>query len=236
MNSWENSIYSVDDQNATLHTAQNKGHEAAAYLTYIVNNYDSLRDVTVFLHPHRVGRGAWHNDAINHDNVISLHMLRLSHVLNNGYVNLRCRTDLGCPAEIQPFRKEQESDNEVESIMPEAWISLFGGDMPIPNEIGVACCAQFAVSKEQVLTRPKEDYERYHKWLMETSLDDAVSGRIFEYLWHVIFGREAKHCPDMKTCYCEVYGLCSKDGRDPLENPFEPHLDALPDTFKWHLE
>ena len=57
--------------------------------------------------------------------------------------------------------------------------------------VGVACCSQFAVSKEQVLKRPKSDYETYLKWLMDTEEDDGVSGRVFEYLWHIIFGKEA---------------------------------------------
>ena len=64
-------------------------------------------------------------------------------------------------------------------------------DVDVPKVIGVACCSQFAVSKRQVLTRSKKDYERYMKWLMESKLEDAISGRVLEYLWHVIFGMEA---------------------------------------------
>lgn len=73
--------------------------------------------------------------------------------------------------------------------MPEAWRALFLDDK-VPPVIAQPCCAQFAVSRAQVLKRERGEYERYLEWLTETPLDDATSGRVFEYLWHVIFGRE----------------------------------------------
>jgi len=73
--------------------------------------------------------------------------------------------------------------------MPDAWRALFGNDH-VPTVIATPCCAQFAVSREQVLKRSKEEYERFLKWLLDTPLDDFTSGRVFEYLWHVIFGKE----------------------------------------------
>ena len=41
-----------------LHTAQNKGREANAYLTYIVDKNDQLPDFSVFLHANRDGHPA----------------------------------------------------------------------------------------------------------------------------------------------------------------------------------
>ena len=68
---------------------------------------------------------------------------------------------------------------------------MFGVDVDVPHTVGAACCAQFAVSREQVLKRSKAEYELFHKWLMNTPASDAASGRVFEYLWHIIFGRDA---------------------------------------------
>jgi hypothetical protein len=56
--------------------------------------------------------------------------------------------------------------------------------------IASACCAQFAVSRDQVLKRPLEDYVKIRQWVMDTDRDDASSGRVMEYLWHVIFGKD----------------------------------------------
>ena len=64
------------------------------------------------------------------------------------------------------------------------------GNSNVPSVVRVACYSQFAVPKRQVLTRPKDLYERALKWLMDTRLDDAVSGRVLEYLWHIIFGQD----------------------------------------------
>ena len=68
---------------------------------------------------------------------------------------------------------------------------MFGENVEVPHEVGVGCCAQFAVSREQVLMRNKVDYERYRQWLMETPARDATSGRVFEYMWHIVFGKAA---------------------------------------------
>ena len=64
-------------------------------------------------------------------------------------------------------------------------------DEQAPTLVGAACCAQFVVSKEQVLARPLSDYERLREWIIDTEKSDAKSGRVLEFLWHVIFGKDA---------------------------------------------
>lgn len=63
--------------------------------------------------------------------------------------------------------------------------------LSVPEEVGAACCAQFAVSSEQVYKRPRSDYVQIRQWLIDTDRDDAHSGRIMEFLWHIIFGKNA---------------------------------------------
>ena len=55
-------IYVVDDASAPLHPPQNKGHEVMVYLTYIIDHYDALPDVSIFMHAHR---WSWHNNELN---------------------------------------------------------------------------------------------------------------------------------------------------------------------------
>lgn len=57
--------------------------------------------------------------------------------------------------------------------------------------MGAACCAQFAVSRDRVLERPLSDYEGLRQWVVDTHLSDAHSGRVLEFLWHVVFGMTA---------------------------------------------
>jgi hypothetical protein len=47
------------------------------------------------------------------------------------------------------------------------------------------------VSREQVLKRPLSDYISHRNWVLDTELSDDKSGRVMEFLWHVVFGKEA---------------------------------------------
>lgn len=168
----------------------NKGHEANAYLTYLVDNYYQLPSTIAFVHPHEKGYPqAWHTDAPNYSNVHSLQMLNVDFVQSNGYVNLRCISNPGCPDEVQPFREPPNESRPYECAFPEAWKYIFENE-DVPHVSATPCCAQFAVSKEQVLKRSLSFYTRAHRWLQNTPLDDDTSGRVFEYLWHIIFGQE----------------------------------------------
>ena len=215
--SWQQAIYTVDDQTAAVHTPVNKGHEAMAYLTYIIDNYDGLPATAAFIHSHRGGYlswwSSWHTDAAAFDNVASLRTLQIEFVQRNGYANLRCATRPGCT----------DIDVPNTHVTPEVWAELFpaeaantsspsspssGRSPPFPSHIAAACCAQFAVSRDRVRARRREDYVGFRDWLLRTQLADRKSGRVFEFLWHFIFGMDAVYCPDRKACYCDVYGRC----------------------------
>ena len=159
-----------------------------AYLTYIIDHYDSLPSIIAFVHPHHSGfLSAWHTDTPLHSNVNTLNSLRLSFLEKNGYANLRCNWNPGC---LKKHRKN-------EHVTAEIWRSIFNGtstdtgSQEAPPEVGAACCAQFAVSRSQVMQRPLSDYEHFRQWIFDTDMTDAKSGRVFEFLWHVIFGKEA---------------------------------------------
>ena len=193
-----------------------------AYLTYIIDNYYQLPSTIAFLHSHRSGfLQAWHVDSPLHDNVAAMQALQLDHVQRNGYVNLRCNWNPGCMKShldnkhVTPDVFQQVFENT--STPPFNETSAAAGistrddkqkQLVIPSQVGAACCAQFAVSRTQVLQRPLDDYIQFRQWVLDTEKNDARSGRVMEFLWHVIFGKEAVYCPDEEVCYCEVYGRC----------------------------
>jgi Protein of unknown function (DUF3431) len=134
--------------------------------------------------------------------------LQLKFVKQNGYVNLRCNWNPGCT----------EIGNSNIHVTGEIWQQIFGNtSTPIYNtetngpaalhgvssienqekglyvmmNISTPCCAQFAVSREQIYARPLQDYVKIRQWLIDTEKDDAHSGRVMEYLWHIIFGRKS---------------------------------------------
>ena len=100
-------------------------------------------------------------------------------------MNLRCNWNPGC----------LEAHLHNAHVTPEVWKDVFAGtsgeEGPVPTLVGAACCAQFAVSRDRVLARPLGDYERFREWVVETEKSDAKSGRVLEFLWHVIFGMDA---------------------------------------------
>ncbi|THY92534.1 hypothetical protein D6C92_05788 [Aureobasidium pullulans] len=201
-------IYVVDDKDAELHPPKNKGHEAMVYLTYIIDNYDDLSDVSIFMHAHRY---AWHNnDIMDLDSAQMVRNLNPNHVIRHGYVNLRCHWSPGCPAEvsgIHPGALVANAQRQEEMIIAEAWSEIFPLD-PIPPTLSQPCCAQFAISRERIQALPLSKYIYYRDWLLKTSLSDSLSGRVFEQIWVVIFGGVAVDCPAMHLCYCEGYGYC----------------------------
>lgn len=227
---WQHAIYTVNpspssspststtNKTKTLTTPLNKGHESMAYLSYIIDNYASLPSTLAFIHSHASGfLTAWHTDTPLHSNIASLSTLRIPFVLENGYVNLRCNWNPGC---LPKHRVNKH-------VTPKVWGEVFanvsapllqrsvekneeegGKGREVPEQVAAACCAQFAVSRDRVLQRPRSDYIALRNWVTETGKSDAQSGRVMEFLWHVVFGMGPVYCPGEKKCYCQVYGRC----------------------------
>ncbi|KAJ9637928.1 hypothetical protein H2204_004518 [Knufia peltigerae] len=208
---WQHAVYYVDRSSAvarndSLRTPINKGNEAMAYLTYIIDHYHRhIPSIVVFLHSHRNGFWkAWHVDDPLHNNANTLRHLQLDHVRRQGYVNLRCNWNPGCTEVWEPnphltnrtwdeiFANTTTPFFESSPGKPAASSQMTAdhGDV-FSRRVWTSCCAQFAVSREQIYLRPLQDYVNIRQWLLETDLEDFLSGRIMEYLWHVIFGQEA---------------------------------------------
>jgi hypothetical protein len=126
---------------------------------------------------------------MDYNNVDSVRALQHDFVQQEGFVNLRCQLSPGCPEEMQPFRKPAKPGNTGEKHYAAAWKEIFG-NTNVPEKIAAPCCSQFAVSREQVLQRPRTDYLRMYNWVMNNDLPDEVTSNIMEYMWHIIFGKD----------------------------------------------
>lgn len=184
----------------------------------MIDRYDTLANNTVFIH---ASRFAWHNDDPDYDALPTLRHLQLDFVQISGYVNLRCAWVIGCPVEVRPLSDaldpSQERDPKKKFTTKEVFKQAFEELMPgmtVPHVIGVPCCSQFAISREAAHQWTKGDYIRWRDWLLNTELDDELSGRVLEYMWHIIFGKNSVYCPLANQCYCRVYGLCDLDCED----------------------
>lgn len=254
-------IYTADEKRPnklrTLQVPANRGHEAMAYLTFIIDNYDHIPDAgAVFVHGNRF---AWHNDDPSYDNLHLLSQLNVSRaVARHGYANLKCdwsastcdvrdsppqgSLETSMRATVEPWNDRVVSD----SLLPKALAVLFGGadieaarlTLGRRDSVRSQCCAQFAVSKESILSHSRLEYRALRQWLLDgihgpakdakdglvAPRDDKVAGRILSYLWHILFLKGAQGdeeedgldldrlnllaCPSASECYCSLYGRC----------------------------
>lgn len=201
-------IYTVDDSpppntNAqsqssaskpTLQVPSNRGHEAMAYLTYLIDNYSALPPASIFIHG---SRWAWHNDSPNYDNAALLRDLNIPAALApSGYHNLRCDWSAGtCPSTvpaqgslemrlqtaIAPWSARAASD----TALPRALAALFGGEDTLGfkaamlgrnDAVRAQCCAQFVVSRERVWQHSREEYVALRQWLLDGAAAASAAG------------------------------------------------------------
>ncbi|KAH7126847.1 hypothetical protein B0J11DRAFT_287670 [Dendryphion nanum] len=198
-------IYVADDPTAPLHPPKNKGHEVMVYLSWIIDNYDNLPDVAIFMHAHQL---TWHNDDILGNNAVEL-IKRLSRprVWREGFVNMRCSWYPGCPDWMHPGETEENVYKQEEILLAKSWSELFPLD-EIPPVLAQPCCAQFALSRERIQAKPHAQYVWYRNWLFNTKLPDFLSGRIWEYVWQFVFTGNNIYCPKENICFCDQFGSC----------------------------
>ncbi|PIG87785.1 hypothetical protein AARAC_011984 [Aspergillus arachidicola] len=185
-------IYTTDEnpEEGYLHPRTLRGHEAAAYLTYIVDHYDRLSPFTVFIH----GKDEhWHNDAAGPKSSNVLLNLRFEAARAYGYVNLRCLAVPGCPDSLHPLII-QNTDKRYHDLIedfPQIYSELFG-ESEVPKQLGHQCCGQFVVTRDRIQQRPRSEYERLLNWAANTTRTDSYGiGWVLEKLWHIIFGMNA---------------------------------------------
>ncbi|KAK8156559.1 hypothetical protein BKA80DRAFT_345684 [Phyllosticta citrichinensis] len=202
----QKAVYTVDKPVKPYILPSNKGNEVMAYLTYIIDFYDHLPDVSIFMHAHEF---AWHNnELLEMSSAAMLTHLNLRKVVRDGYVNLRCHRYPSCPDHLFPFAKNHSVwDVPEESIFADAWMEILPHE-PVPEVLSQPCCAQFAVSRERIRALPRAQYKHFRKWLMYTTLENRVSGRVWEYIYQYIWAGVPQFCPEEHACYCENYGLC----------------------------
>lgn len=147
-------VYVADDPAAPLHPPANKGNKAMVYLTCIVDHYDDLRDVSLFMHAHRF---SGHNNVfLDEDAAKMFNHLNPERIMRDGYMNQRCQSGPGCPAWVHPAQGEKGS-NGLDPVIAKVWGQLFPGERT-PEVLAQTCCAQFAVTRERIRETPLSKY------------------------------------------------------------------------------
>lgn len=227
-------VYDVDGSTSgdatQLRVPANRGHEAMAYLTFLIDNYKEIpEEGAVFVHG---SRWAWHNDSPDYDNADTLSALNTTSALAlAGYHNLRCDWSAStCPADtmpqgsletsltakLEPFNMRVVSD----AAIPRAFTQLFGergsavGEVTPGRDDAVRsqCCAQFIVARDNVWQHSRAEYVALRQWLLDDGMesaprDDRISGRILSYLWHILFLPQSGYAPRLSAGIYESVSL-----------------------------
>lgn len=182
----------TDLESTHLQVPENRGHEAMAYLTFIIDNYDNIPEAgVVFVHG---SRWSWHNDHPDYDNFALLTALNVSAALTPlGYHNLRCDWSAStCDASSAPPQGSLENsfravlqpyDPRVisDSALPYSLAILFGGHAHKSAEgrrdlllgrgdaVRSQCCAQFAAARESIWQHSRNEYLALRQWLLDGS-------------------------------------------------------------------
>jgi hypothetical protein len=187
----------ADTNSQHLQVPANRGHEAMAYLTFLIDNYAHIPAAgVVFVHG---ARWAWHNDAPDYDNAALLAALNVSAALAPwGYHNLRCdwsastcspssappqgSLETSLRAVLEPWNTRATSD----TALPHALVALFGDDeyasakgggrllLGRTDAVRAQCCAQFVVARDRVWQHSRDEYIALRQWLLDGSSDSGT--------------------------------------------------------------
>ncbi|TVY84874.1 hypothetical protein LSUE1_G000680 [Lachnellula suecica] len=196
----------ADNPNSTYHPPLNKGREAMIYLTYIYQFYGSLPDISIFVH---ADDESWHVDSIfGRSTAYTLNHLDLNEVLQRQYLNLHVDWKHACPAWINTSSTSNENESKFEQpFMAAAFTANFPNET-VPEILAQPCCSQFAVTREAILSVPREQYQHQINWLLRSAFSDELTGRMWEHMWQFLFLKEVVVCPLEYKALCAGWHIC----------------------------
>ena len=162
----------------------NKAQEAPSYLKYIIENYNSLPEYSIFVHGHLE---SYHQT----DNIINL----INNVKFEGSVvnlNRDWRQTISIKDKFIDANLVHTDENDLRFYwLKQNWNDFIGEWLPLPDLLSFISCAQFAVHKSCITQYPIEFWQQLFDFCKKTELENYVSSRLFEYTWYYIFSRKA---------------------------------------------
>ena len=154
-------LYVGDDITAKYHNPMNKGRESMQYLSYLIEHYSRLPELMIFIH---AGRGSWQNNSLlGRDLLRMLTLLRRDHVVDKGFINLRCDWKRGCPDFFQMNISDSDPWYNRVQWTKNAYRELFPGHL-MPSSVAVPGGGQFAVTQEMVYRVPFDRLVFFRNW------------------------------------------------------------------------
>lgn len=167
------SFFGISPAKPNIHVClqENRGNEALAYLAFIVTNYDRLPDETVFVHDHD---RSWHHDGSIVDKIHALDMR------SHSYVNLN----------RFPRQALKDAGDDPRIAFEDAHIAF--ENPPSLEDVSYDSCAMFAVTRDRIIARPLEFYQRCLTYIMTSQTPTFYVSRLFEYTWAWMFDTDVR--------------------------------------------
>lgn len=196
-------IYTKAKENSRYNVPINVGNEASAYLLYIIDNYDSLKEYTLFLHAHEYS---------DHQNGSVVDLINSIKNMKTFYYNINNYT-LGYIL----------TNWSIEDLKPwyKTYLELECGPMESYGDwtYGHLGCAQFLVHADTIRSKTKRFYEDLYNWILTTNLPSSTTGRFLEWTWHLIWNQ----VPKIKQPKITITDL---EGREILQPTDITSIDA----------
>lgn len=182
----------------------NKGKEASAYLSYVLERWSHLPEWSFFVHGnltswHHDGtlgerlEAAWQLATAKHRTYVEINNFRQIGGLDRARGPLLSADEPNVSRRVTPHQLDEWRREYLEPHVN------FGATDWVRGSV---CCAQFLVHRSQILRHPRRMYERLYEWSTDAARDDYVEGRFLEYAWHVIWGDEEARNPDPTLLPC----------------------------------
>jgi hypothetical protein len=152
---------------------ENIGREGYTYINHIINNYDNLNDINVFI------QDDFHNHLFNLDYFI------------DSYLNNKHKEFYQFPS----ASRSKEYPFTIKRTVVNGCIDFGRGnvdgifkfskelDIPLPEIYETEVCANFLISKNRIHRYSKEKYEQILDWLKK----DIINEWTLEYSWKFLF-------------------------------------------------
>jgi len=152
---------------------ENIGREGHTYLTYIIENYDNLSDVNVFIQ----------DDFYNHLFNLDYFKNNFEQNKNNDFYQFPCSWRGGIGA--APYNRTVVDGYLDLSLGKNYEVKHFSEmfNLNLPKVYSTETCAHFLVSKKTILKHEKEFYKKILDWL----LLDEINGFTLEHTWKLLF-------------------------------------------------
>jgi hypothetical protein len=151
---------------------ENIGRESHTYLNHIINNYDNLSDITIFIQDdfcNHLFNFDYFNDKLNLNQTQDFYQFPCSWRIGYGIIS---RNIVNGYLDLFTL----PNNNSIKEFSETFNINL-------PVEYTTETCAHFLVSKDRILKHSKEKYKKILEWV----LSDERNGYTMEHTWKLLF-------------------------------------------------